>query len=57
MPQVAEKILSPSDIEHIRARGTTQEKVLRQIDLCSTWGGDRDPRAAGDGRRRDHPGR
>jgi len=31
---VAEKILSASDIEHIRARGTTEEKVLRQIDLC-----------------------
>jgi hypothetical protein len=31
---VAEKILSASDIEHIRARGTTEEKVLRQIELC-----------------------
>jgi len=31
---VAEKRLSASDIEHIRARGTTEEKVLRQIDLC-----------------------
>ena len=31
---MAEKILSASDIEHIRARGTTEEKVLRQIDLC-----------------------
>ncbi|HEX7540049.1 MAG TPA: DUF4301 family protein, partial [Syntrophales bacterium] len=31
---MADKILSASDIEHIRARGTTEEKVLRQIDLC-----------------------
>jgi len=31
---VAEKILSASDIECIRARGATEEKVLRQIDLC-----------------------
>jgi len=31
---MAEKILSASDIEHIRARGATEEKVLRQIDLC-----------------------
>jgi hypothetical protein len=32
--KVAERILSVSDIEYIRARGTTEEKVLRQIDLC-----------------------
>ena len=31
---MAEKILSASDIEHIRSRGITEEKVLRQIDLC-----------------------
>ena len=31
---MAEKILSASDIEYIRARGATEEKVLRQIGLC-----------------------
>jgi hypothetical protein len=31
---MADKILSASDIEHIRSRGITEEKVLRQIDLC-----------------------
>jgi len=29
-----DKILSPSDIEHIRSRGISEEKVLRQLDLC-----------------------
>jgi hypothetical protein len=31
---MAAKILSPSDIEHIRSRGISEEKVLRQLDLC-----------------------
>ena len=31
---MADKILSPSDIEHIRARGVAEEKILSQIDLC-----------------------
>lgn len=32
--KMAEMILSASDIEHIRARGITEQTVLRQIDLC-----------------------
>jgi hypothetical protein len=31
---MADKVLSPSEIEHIRARGISEEKVLRQLDLC-----------------------
>jgi hypothetical protein len=34
VPKVAETILSASDIEHIRGRGSTEEMVLRQVDLC-----------------------
>ena len=33
-----ETILSASDMDHIRTRGITREKVLRQIDLCRLGG-------------------
>jgi hypothetical protein len=38
VPQMAETILSASDIDLIRARGITREKVLQQIDLCRLGG-------------------
>jgi hypothetical protein len=31
---MAEEILNAADIEQIRARGTTEQKVMSQIDLC-----------------------
>ncbi len=36
--KAADKILNASDIEHIRARGISEQKVLRQIDLCRLGG-------------------